>query len=367
MKRHLPKLLTTLCASLVASAFSASAQESAEQSASVATPVVTPVIVQKVKHGEDQDFQVMDLWGTGFSPMSRVFIAGSDITKACRFKGTTFITCSLKNPGLAAGDYRLVVRTGVKETVFEVTVPCRDKGRRDKERGMTQYDDGCVAGPPGPPGKQGPIGLQGPPGPKGDTGAKGEKGDKGDKGDPGAQGVPGTPGAPGATGAQGPKGDQGPQGIAGNLALAGKTCSPNPIVGFSAAGEPICQGGTGGGCARATFNPSVGITVSATLQNWVGGNQTFTGSSPECTVTVTKPTGTIDNAITSGHTGWNIASVAGWSSCTQNVQPPACGTVGGVGTVQAATSDARPFPRCSNASNVLGDPSSAVNVITCVP
>jgi len=189
------------------------------------------------------------------------------------------------------------------------------------------------------------------------------EGPAGPQGIPGAQGPQGVPGPQGPQGVPGP---QGPQGIAGNLALAGKTCSPNAIVGFDASGNPICQGGTGGGCAAATFNPSVGTSVSATLQNWVGGTQTLTGSAANCTVTVTKPAGTIDNAITSSHTGWHI-TFTGWTSCTQAAQVPSCGTVGGVGSIQSATTDSAPFPRCSNASDVFGNPSSAVDQISCTP
>ena len=181
------------------------------------------------------------------------------------------------------------------------------------------------AGPQGPKGDTGATGPQGPAGPqglKGDTGATGPQGPKGDKGDTGA------------TGPQGPPGS----------GLAGQSCpSGQSVTGVDQSGNIICSSGCPSG--QVTFH--ITSVASNTLENWPGGTQTK-NSGPNCSVTVTAPSGNI--SLIGGTTGvdaWTIDSKTGWVNASGTVQQPVCRSVGALPSV----SNNR--PTCSNSSTVF--------------
>jgi hypothetical protein len=181
----------------------------------------------------------------------------------------------------------------------------------------------------GPVGPQGPIGLTGP------------------------QGV------------QGPAGPQGPQGPSGTSGLANFTCATGAyIIGFNAAGAPKCSGGGGNGCSPQTFTATATAGVVSLLQAWPGGVQAF--GATDCKLTVTLPSGSIDDAQTND-IGWGIAW-SGFNNCTQSVQAPVCTAIDAASRVDpSGLGGGGPFPACSSAaSGVFANGSStANNIISC--
>ena len=195
------------------------------------------------------------------------------------------------------------------------------------------------------------TGPAGPQGPKGDTGATGPQGPKGDTGATGPQGLAGPQGPKGDTGATGAQGPAGPQGPPGS-GLAGQSC-PNgqSVTGVDNSGNLICSAGCP--VAQLTFHITSSFPTPFGLMDWPGGTQTQS-SGPNCSVTVTAPSGNI--SLIGGTTGvdsWQITSKTGWTSASGTVQQPFCSNA----LAFASVSNDR--PTCSDSSVVgAGGPSS---------
>lgn len=179
-------------------------------------------------------------------------------------------------------------------------------------------------------------------------GAQGPKGDKGDAGSPGAPGFPG------------PKGDPGEKGDSGILAVAGKSCPAGRFVtGFSLTGDLICSANAAPVCAANA--PIVAVMQSQNaggLHAWTGGSGTFGAGG--CTVTFTRPSGTISNL--NGDT-WAITGTTGYSSCSITPHVPVCG---GFASSASLRSNGRPY--CSNAAaSIFDNTSTATATVSCTP
>ena len=124
------------------------------------------------------------------------------VIAGCQAVSNDLITCPFPGGLPLAGDYRLIVGTGV------------DRGYQFDDYDLTVGEPGPAgpAGPEGPPGPAGPQGDPGPAGPQGDPGPVGAQGLAGPQGPDGPQGPAGPPGPEGP---QGPTGDPGPEGPAG--------------------------------------------------------------------------------------------------------------------------------------------------------
>ena len=175
-------------------------------------------------------------------------------------------------------------------------------------------------GPAGPQGPKGDKGDTGPAGPAGPTGPAGPKGDKGDTG---------------ATGAQGPPGS----------GLAGQSCpSGQSVTGVDNSGNIICSSGCPS--TTETFHIDSDFPTPLGLMSWPGGTQTKS-SGPNCSVTVTAPSGNISLVGgTAGVDAWQITSKTGWVSASGAVQNPNCSN----SLAFASVSNNR--PTCSDSSVV---------------
>lgn len=207
-------------------------------------------------------------------------------------------------------------------------------------------------GPVGPRGEQGPVGA------KGDTGAVGPVGPSG------------------PAGPQGPAGETGPQGAAGTNVAAGESCPPGEFVtGFAASGAPTCADPLKPGPVCPS-NPDFFFTVTSYVKDglewWPGGTQTMAlEGHPECSVTVTEPTGAISNPDVATTEGWKVAWT-GWTSAGDPlggpgaVQIPVCNSPGATGyltghEVYGTNQDDR--PTCTSAVPGPGGHSTAKLVV----
>jgi hypothetical protein len=185
-------------------------------------------------------------------------------------------------------------------------------------------------GPQGETGAQGPQGETGAQGPQGETGAQGPQGETGAPGPQGQTGAQGPQGQTGAQGPQGPAGAQGEQGPAGPAGadgvsgLAGQSCKKGAFVtGFAEDGTIVCSDvALPPACEPTTLKHTMSaLKVNDFDQVWRGG--TVTLGTPECNVTLRRPSGSI---VVIGQLGdaWQITGRTGFATAVLTVDLPQC-------------------------------------------
>jgi hypothetical protein len=198
----------------------------------------------------------------------------------------------------------------------------------------------------GETGAQGPQGIQGEQGPQGETGAQGPQGPQGEQGETGAQGPQGETGPTGPQGEQGERGEPGEPGITG---LAGQVCPDGEaVVGFTANGSLLCSNFEPTGCSSTTLSHTMSSQTTTLIANfmyeqrWPGGQVTV--GTPDCNVTIQRPSGRIDLVGTLGDP-WTIVSFEGFGNASiQTVHEPVCRSFAAFST--GVTADR---PSCSSA------------------